>query len=298
MGFAAKAKVLCRRGRRNPRVTHDGKRELVTVIETVGADGSVLLPFVINKGAAHYMGWYKNLMEKEKAYRFSYSPKGWTDDQLALEWLQQVFLPETQLKWGDLPHLLIFDGHGSHITFEFVSKCFSHNVLLLCLPAHSTHLLQPLDVGLFSPYQHFYGLAVDNHMHSGQNITRIKKSIFIPFLTEARQVTFTHNIRQSFSFTGIYPLNARRVLGKLAPKVPKRRDTLGIIKSPSGSQEICYQVQAAGLLLDKITLGTSHPTMDRVRGIMSSLGHQLEEEIASKELWCNRRSGRWRESIG
>ena len=25
--------------------------------------------------------------------------------------------------------------------------------------------------------------------------------------------------------------------------------------------------------------------MDRVRGIMGSLGHHLEEEIASKELW-------------
>ena len=286
MGLAAKAKVLCRRGRPNPRVTHDGKQELVTVIETFGADGSVLSSFVINKGTGHYMGWYKNLTEKEKAYRFSYSPKSWTDDQLALEWLQQVFLSETQLKYGHLPCLLISDGHGSHITFEFVSKCFSHNVLLLCLPAHSTHLLQPLDVGLFSPYQHFYGLGVDNYMRSGQNIAGIKKSIFIPFLTEARQATFTtHNIRQSFSSTGIYPLNASRVLGKLAPKIHKRRDTLGIIKSPSGSREIRHQVQAAGLLLDKMTLGTSHPTMDRVRGIMSSLGHELEEEIASKELW-------------
>ena len=209
MGLAAKAKVLCRRGRPNPRVTHDGKQELVTVIETVGADGSVLSPFVINKGAGHYMDWYKNLTEKEKAYRFSYSPKSWTDDQLALEWLQQVFLSETQLKYGHLLRLLMFDGHGSHITFEFVSKCFSHNAPPPCLPAHSTHLLQPLDVGLFSPYQHFYGLGVDNYMRSGQNIAGIKKSIFIPFLTEARQATFTtHNIRQFFSSTGIYPLNA------------------------------------------------------------------------------------------
>jgi len=181
----------------------------------------------------------------------------------ALEWLQEGFLPETQLKCGDLPRLLIFDGHGAHITFEFVSKCFSHNILLLRLPAHSTHLLQPLDVGLFSLYQHFYCLAVDNYMRSGQNIAGIKKSILIPFLTEARRATFTtHNIRQSFSSTGIYPLNARRVLGKLASKVPKGRDTLGIIKSPSGSQEILHQVQAAGLLPDKITLGNSHPTMD------------------------------------
>ena len=40
-----------------------------------------------------------------------------------------------------------------------------------------------------------------------------------------------------------------------------------------------------GLLLDKITLGNSPPTIDQVTGIMSSLGHQLQEELASKELW-------------
>ena len=48
MGLASRAKVLCRRGRRNPHVTHDGKRELVTVIETVGGDGARVSSFVIN----------------------------------------------------------------------------------------------------------------------------------------------------------------------------------------------------------------------------------------------------------
>jgi len=71
----------------------------------------VVSPFVINKGGGHYIGWYKNLKEKEKTYQFSYSPKGWTDDQLALEWLQKVFLPETKQRCGDHPGLLIFDGH-------------------------------------------------------------------------------------------------------------------------------------------------------------------------------------------
>jgi len=155
IGIAARAKVLWGRGRRNPRVTHNGKRELVTVIETVVADGTVLSPFVINKGAGHYMGWYKNLTAKERAYQFSYWPKGWTDDKLALEWLQQVFLPVSSERCPDLPRLLIFDGHGSHSMFDFVSLCFTNNVLLLCLPSHSTHLLQPLDVGLFGHYQHF-----------------------------------------------------------------------------------------------------------------------------------------------
>lgn len=66
MGMAARSMVMCRRGRRNPRVTHDGHRELVTVIETISAAGEVLNPFVINKGAGHYMGWYKNLSDREE----------------------------------------------------------------------------------------------------------------------------------------------------------------------------------------------------------------------------------------
>jgi len=159
-------------------------------------------------------------------------------------------------------------------------------VLLLCLPSHSTHLLQPLDVGLFGSYQYFYGLAVDNYIRSSQNIVRIKKSIFIPLLTKAREVTFTSdNICQSFSATGINPLNPRRVPGKLNLKVERRRDTLDIIKKPTGSREIHHQVLAAGRLLATRTRRNADPTVNRVKGIMSSLGHQLEEEIASKELW-------------
>jgi len=107
-------------------------------------------------------------------YQFSYSLNGWTDDRLALEWLRKVFLLETNERCDNLPQLVIFDGHGSHIPFEFVSLGFSNNVLLLCLPTYSTHLLQPLDVGLFGPYQHFYCLAIDNYIRSGQNVVGIK----------------------------------------------------------------------------------------------------------------------------
>jgi len=118
MGLATRAKVLCRRGRRNPHVTHDGKRELVTVIETVFARGAALSPFVINKGKGHYLGWYRNLTDKERSYRFSYSPKGWTDNLLALEWLKDLFDPQSSIVAGiGMPRLLIFDGHWSHITF-------------------------------------------------------------------------------------------------------------------------------------------------------------------------------------
>ena len=39
MGQASRAKVICRHGRRNPWVTHDGGQKLVTMVETVSAAG-------------------------------------------------------------------------------------------------------------------------------------------------------------------------------------------------------------------------------------------------------------------
>jgi len=222
---------------------------------------------VINKGAGHYLGWYKNLSMRQKEYQFSYSPEGSTNDKLALEWLEKVFLPEVGVKCGARLVLLIFAGHGSHITYEFISRCLQSNVFLL-LPAHSTpsHLLQPLDVGLFSPYQHFYGRAVDYYVRSGQNIVGIKNALFIPFLTEARNSTFfTQSITQSFLATGIHPLNPRRVLEKLNPPNPKKRDTYGIVKKPQTSRKIRQHVLATGMLLEGMSLDDQESIVGHVK---------------------------------
>jgi hypothetical protein len=74
-----------------------GKREMVTVIETVCADGSVLPPFYIMKGSTHMKGWYAGVKLNEKAV-FATSPKGWTDTELGQEYLIKVFDPATRDK--------------------------------------------------------------------------------------------------------------------------------------------------------------------------------------------------------
>jgi hypothetical protein len=75
LGLANRAKVVARAGRRPPRTTHDGTRELITVIETCGANRTMLPPMVIFKGTAHYKGWYTEVTQDTEAY-FAYSPKG------------------------------------------------------------------------------------------------------------------------------------------------------------------------------------------------------------------------------
>src|SRR2546423_1641856 len=47
--------------------------------------------------------------------------------------------------------LLICDGHDSHISAQFVCYCIDNKIVVFLLPPHSSHLLQPLDVGVFGP---------------------------------------------------------------------------------------------------------------------------------------------------
>jgi hypothetical protein len=51
------------------------------------------------------------------------------------------------------PALLIFDGHSSHDSEEADKIAEENNIHFVCLPPHTTHKLQPLDVGLFGPMQ-------------------------------------------------------------------------------------------------------------------------------------------------
>ena len=98
LGQALKIKVICRKGRRNPRYTQGGNREMVTVIECVSADGSVLPPMYIYKGSSHRIGWHAAVQAQEKA-TFAWSKTGWTDRVLGLEWLAGNFDKYTKEKY-------------------------------------------------------------------------------------------------------------------------------------------------------------------------------------------------------
>jgi hypothetical protein len=52
------------------------------------------------------------------------------------------------------PILLIYNGHGSYDTLNLIKLAQERNVILFCLPPHTTHKLQPLDVSVFGPFSH------------------------------------------------------------------------------------------------------------------------------------------------
>jgi hypothetical protein len=51
---------------------------------------------------------------------------------------------------------LYLDGHGSHLNMRFIDYCIDHRILVVNYSPHSTHRLQPLDVGCFGPLASYY----------------------------------------------------------------------------------------------------------------------------------------------
>jgi hypothetical protein len=96
MGVASTAKVVTRSDRRNrPVVVQPGNREWSTVFECINATGWALDPMVILTGKVHISKWYED-SPLPKTWRIAVSNNSWTTDKLTLEWLTEVFEPQTR----------------------------------------------------------------------------------------------------------------------------------------------------------------------------------------------------------
>jgi hypothetical protein len=190
-----------------------GNREWVTVIQGVNALGWSLPPFVVVKGTYILLSWYDDF-NLPKSWRLSVSDNGWTTNELGLEWIKHFELHTQPRKVGAY-RLLILDGHESHVSTEFDLYCQDHGIITLCMPAHSSHILQPLDVGCFSPLKKAYGKQIEGLMRGGQ--THIMKEDFFPAFQVAFQESFTaQNVQGGFRGAGIMPFDPQRVLDTLS----------------------------------------------------------------------------------
>jgi hypothetical protein len=50
-------------------------------------------------------------------------------------------------------HLLVLDGHGSHVTLKALEQEMAFGLYMITLPSHTSHALQPLDVLCFKPFK-------------------------------------------------------------------------------------------------------------------------------------------------
>jgi hypothetical protein len=170
------------------------------------------------------------------------SENGWTDKELGLTWLEHVFEKHTAHRTKGVYRLLILDGHGSHVTPEFDLLCREHSIIALGMPPHSSHLLQPLDVGCFAVLKRSYGRQIEGHMRN--RVNHIDKPDFLCAFHAAHTEAMTlANIQSSFAATGLVPCNPERVLSKLHTqlKTPTPPSTSYANNAPASTQAWAFE---------------------------------------------------------
>ena len=189
-----------------------GNREWVTVIQGVNARGWAIPPYIIVKGQYHLLSWYQN-NQLPMDWVIATSESGWITNELGLEWIKH-FDKYTKARTIGRYRLLILDGHESHHSTDFELYCKNNNIITLCMPAHSSHILQPLDVGYFSPLKIAYGKHIEGLMRA--HITHVTKEDFFPAFYAAYQATMTEkSIEGGFRGAGLIPFDPERVISKL-----------------------------------------------------------------------------------
>jgi hypothetical protein len=189
-----------------------GKQEWITVIECISADGSSIPPMVIFKGENLMTSWMPRT--PPKGWYFSCNTKGWTSNEHGEKWLQ-LFDAATKEKANKRKRLLICDGHDSHISAEFVRYCIDNDILILLLVPHSSHLTQPLDVGVFGPLKRAMSAQLDPIFRTG--ISRLQKVEWMEAYVKARHIAITtSNILGGWRGAGLFPTNKQRILRQLA----------------------------------------------------------------------------------
>jgi hypothetical protein len=208
----------------------DGSREWITLLACVCADGSALPPGLIYQSAGRTLqsSWVDAIKPGAQSIHVSSSLTGWTNNDVGLAWLEQVFDRYTKAEARRSNRLLILDGHGSHVTMDFIDYCDRNKILLIVLPPHSTHTLQPLDVCLFKPLSQAYSSELSSFIQRSQGLLPIKKGDFLPLFWEAWTSSFTQKtILKSFEATGISPMNPDVILDRFNSDSSDERESEG-----------------------------------------------------------------------
>lgn len=193
--------IIARRGEQQVSSTEE-KGTLVTVASTICALGTFIPPFFVFP-RSNFKDYFLN--NAPQGSSGSANESGLMTESDFIKYLEHFvkFAKPTKNK----PCLLILDNHRSHLILEGLDFAKEHGIVMLTLPPHCSHKMQPLDRTILEPFKKFINTACKNwktnhpgHLMSIHDIPEI--------ITFAYPLAFTKlNIETGFRCTGIFPLN-------------------------------------------------------------------------------------------
>jgi hypothetical protein len=140
---------------------------------------------------------------------YSCQEKGWMSHEGFIVWLEH-FIKHVHPTTEE-PVVLLLDGHISHTkNLKAITRAKEAGVVMVSLPPHCTHKLQPLDVAFFGPFKVYYNEAIRQWMrnHIGRPVTTWQIAELLN--TAYGKAASVQNAITGFEATGLYPLNKNK----------------------------------------------------------------------------------------
>ena len=206
LGGSNKLKIVTQRGSKAVYNVTGENREQITVLFCAAADGTFEKPLVIFPGIRPT----EKKFDKDK-YSIAYTKSGWITAESFLGWFCNLFIKSVKERGVTFPIIVFMDGHTTHINMAIIEFCRDNQIILFCLPAHASHILQPLDVSVFGPLKQFWNKSIENFkMKYHLSMT---KANFFPVFDEAFQKAKNRpeNVASGFRKCGLVPFNVEAV---------------------------------------------------------------------------------------
>ena len=125
-----------------------------------------------------WLDQFDSLNKSQRCY-FAFSETGWTNDNLAMAWLERFDRKTTKITTNKPPkRLLLVDGHGSYVNRAFINRALASNIFVVVLPPHLTHRLQPLDLSVFRALAQAYSEELDRFIQNSYSFSTVTKAVF------------------------------------------------------------------------------------------------------------------------
>ena len=226
-------KIIAGKGTKKVRQCTSGTKTQITILACANAAGQAIPPMVVFAGK-----YFNSSLSKGEvpATLYGMSQNGWMDQELFAEWFLQHFLEHAV---SSRPLMLLLDGHSSHYTLELVKLAAAENVVIFCLPPHTTADSQPLDTSCFKPLKTSWADVCRKYLFAnpGRVITKFH---FSELFSQAWSNSMTiSNIASGFRTTGIYPFNPSVILKKFSDSQKQsERDSGSVTKEVTFSPDL------------------------------------------------------------
>ena len=188
-----------------PHVPGGSTKQRFTVMYCANAEGYLMPPFFVYPEPQPSA--YDPLLKTIRGSKVAYTQKGWMDSRASSQFIDHF----DEFAGPERPVVLLFDSVSSHINIDTFSKAASKGIELYRLVPNATHLVQPLDKGVFGPLKTAWYTTVRKNTRENPG-QPIGKRNFAAKLAEANLAFYKPSIIiNSFRSSGIYPVSREAV---------------------------------------------------------------------------------------